>query len=144
LAKLNTSPQARARALVVEDYQPFLDFICAAISECPNTEIVGKAQNGLDGVERALVLQPDLVFLDIGLPGLDGIEAACHIRRLAPRARMIFITQEASPEIVREALISGASGYILKSRSCIDLPVAIEAVLEGGRFVSEGLNGHLV
>jgi len=130
------------RTLVVEDHKPFLEYICSTLRENPHLELVGQAENGTEAVERSAVLQPDLIFLDIGLPGINGLEAACRIRSLVPGAKIIFLTQETSPEIVHEALGLGASGYVLKSKSYSDLQIAIEAVLLGNRFVSEGLDGH--
>jgi len=130
------------RTLVVEDHKPFLEYICSTLRENADLEIVGKAENGSDAVESAAHFQPDLIFLDIGLPGLNGIEAARRIRSLAPAAKIIFLTQESAPEIVHEALDLGALGYVLKSRSHNDLESAIETVLLGNRFVSEGLDGY--
>jgi DNA-binding NarL/FixJ family response regulator len=130
------------RLFCCDVHKPFLEYICSTLREHPNLEIVGQAENGTEAVERTAVLQPDLIFLDIGLPGLNGIEEACRIRSLVPAARIIFLTQETSPEIVHEALNLGALGYVLKSRSHKDLEIAIETVLLGKRFVSEGLDGH--
>jgi len=133
---------SQLRTLVVEDHKAFLDHITSMLREWPNTQIVGEVQDGLQAVERATTLQPDLILLDIGLPGLNGIEAARRIRKFAPNARIIFLTQESSPEIVHEAFNLGASGFVSKSLCYKDLPAAIEAVLHGGRFVSTGLDGH--
>ncbi|HEV2730029.1 MAG TPA: response regulator transcription factor [Terriglobales bacterium] len=130
------------RALVVEDYSPFLDYVCSTLQRRENVEIVGKAQNGLDAVERAKALQPDLIFLDIGMPGLNGIEAAGRIRTVAPAARIVFLTQESASEIVYEALSLGAWGYIHKPSVGQDLHRALEGILQGRKFVSEGLDGH--
>ena len=130
------------RMLVVEDHKPFLEFICSIIRERPDTEVVAKARDGLEAIKQAQALQPDLILLDIGLPGVNGIEAAQRIHTLAPEARIIFLTQETSPDIVHEALAVGASGYVLKSRCNIDLPRAIETVLGGCAFVTDGLDGQ--
>jgi DNA-binding NarL/FixJ family response regulator len=130
------------RTLIVEDHRPFLEYIRSTLREHPELEVVGEAEDGFTGVERAAVLQPDLVFLDIGLPGLNGIEAASRIRAFLPRAKIIFLTQENSPEIVHAALDMGASGYVLKARCHRDLQSAIETVMLGNRFVSEGLDGY--
>jgi DNA-binding NarL/FixJ family response regulator len=133
---------SQLRTLVVEDYKPFLDYVTSTLREWPNTQVVGEAQDGLVGVELAAALQPDLILLDIGLPGLNGIQAARRIRNLAPNARIIFLTQESSPEIVHEALNLGAGAFVSKSRCLKDLPAAIEAVLRGEKFVSDGLDGQ--
>jgi DNA-binding NarL/FixJ family response regulator len=86
-------------------------------------------------------LEPDLVLLDIGLPTLNGIEAARQIRKLAPESRIIFVSQESSPDVVQEALNLGALGYVLKTGAALDLLAAVEAVLDGRQFVSGGLSG---
>lgn len=80
-----------------------------------------------------------MILLDIGLPTLHGIKAARQIRELAPQSKIIFVSQESSPDVVQEALNLGALGYVLKTRAAIDLLPAVEAVLEGRQFVSKGL-----
>jgi len=80
--------------------------------------------------------------MDIGLPGLNGIEVGRRIRRLLGNSKIVFVTQESSPEVVQEALSLGSCGYILKSRARSDLLPAIEAVLRGNQYVSDGLAGY--
>jgi DNA-binding NarL/FixJ family response regulator len=92
----------------------------------------------MEAVQKALESQPNLILLDIGLPGLNGIEAAKRIRELAPLAKIVFLTQEHSPEIVREALILGASGYVHKPRAASDLLRIIEAVLWDSNSLTGG------
>lgn len=106
-----------------------------------NLQIVSETSDGLDAVRRAKELHPDLILMDIGLPGLNGIEAARRIRELAPRSRIVFLSQGGSTEIVEEALRSGALGYVHKPRAGDDLYPAVAAVLEGQQFVSDGLMG---
>ena len=130
------------RTLIVEDHEAFLQFLDSTLRQLPDVRIVDKAQTGLDAVDRAEALQPDLIILDIGLPGMNGIEAAHRIRRLAPEARIIFVTQEASAEIVREAFSLGAWGYVIKCRAAQDLSAAVDAVLRGKAFASDGLDCH--
>jgi DNA-binding NarL/FixJ family response regulator len=77
-----------------------------------------------------------LILLDIGLPNLNGIQAARQIRRLIPESRIVFVSQETSADVVAEALTLGAQGYVLKIRAECDLLIAMEAVLEGRQFVS--------
>ena len=132
------------RALVVEDYKPFLDYVCSTLRRLPNVQVVDEVQNGLEAVERAQALQPDLILLDIGLPGLNGIEAAHRIRRVAPDARILFITQETSDESVHEAFSLGAWGYVIKAQAGKDLLLAVEAILGGRKFASKGLCGHSI
>jgi DNA-binding NarL/FixJ family response regulator len=128
------------RTLVVEDHKAVLDYICSALRKHPDIDIVGEAQNGLDAVERAAAIQPDLIILDIGLPGLNGIEAARRIRAIASEVKILFLSQESSPEIVHEALHTGACGYILKASVGRDLNPALRAVMDGEKFLSKELN----
>jgi len=105
-------------------------------------QVVGEASDGLDGVHKTAELKPDLILLDIGLPTLNGIVAARQIRRFSPESKIIFVSQESSPDIVQEALDLGARDYVVKTRAAIDVLPAVEAVLEGRHFVSDGLSGH--
>jgi len=96
--------------------------------------------NGLDAVEKAKQLTPDLIMLDIGLPQIDGIQAARRIISFAPQSKIIFVSENRDPDIVEETLKTGARGYVLKSRAASELLIAVEAVLGGGTFVSENLS----
>jgi DNA-binding NarL/FixJ family response regulator len=128
-----------ARILLVEDFEPLLRYEVSLLQENPEWQIIGEATDGLEAVQKAEALRPDVILLDIGLPKLNGIEAARQIRVLIPGSRIIFVSQESSAEVVTEALSFGARGYVLKVRAGSDLLVAIEAVLGGGQFVSSGL-----
>jgi DNA-binding NarL/FixJ family response regulator len=101
--------------------------------------VVDFAADGLEAVRRAREVRPDLIVLDIGLPGLSGIEAARQIRKLVPESKIIYLTAERSAAVAREALGMGAEGYVLKIDFDSDLLLAVEAVMSGKRFVS----GHL-
>ena len=136
----STRASSQIRTLLVEDHLPFLHHLCSTLRQRGDLNVVAQAQNGLEAVALAQALQPDLVLLDIGLPGLNGIEAARRIRVLAPDTKILFLTQECSPDIVDEALSVGAWGYILKSSSTRDLPLALEAIIQGKKFSSEGLD----
>jgi len=98
--------------------------------------------NGLEAVQKAQELKPDLILMDIGLPGLNGMEAARRIRTLAPNSKIIFLTQESSPELVREAASLGASGYVFKSKAETDLLIAVDSVLQGKQFFDDGEGRH--
>ena len=126
------------RILVVEDYAPFREFLSLWLRrEAP--VVIVEAADGREAIEKAEAFQPDVVLLDIGLPRLNGIGAAKRIRTVAPRARLLFVSQESSTDVVRRAFDSGADGYVHKIRTASDLMPAIEAVLGGRRFVSSSL-----
>ena len=121
---------------MVDDYEPFRRFVRLTLGKRPELQIVGEASDGFEAVEKAEELQPDLILLDVGLPTLNGIEAARQIHTLAPESKMIFLSQESSADMVQEALSLGAWGYVAKVKAGSDLLPAVEAVLQGKRFVS--------
>jgi DNA-binding NarL/FixJ family response regulator len=123
------------RTLVVDDVEDFRRFLCSALHERTRCQVVSEAADGLQAVLQAEQLQPDLILLDIGLPSLNGIEAARRIRKVAPNSKILFFTQNCSREIAQGALRTGANGYLLKSDGT-DLPCAVETVLRGEQFVS--------
>jgi CheY-like chemotaxis protein len=104
-------------------------------------QVVGEASDGLEAVQKAKELQPDLILLDIGLPKLNGMEVARQLRRLVPVAKILFFSQYSFPDVVQEALRSGALGYVHKPRILSELLPALEAVLVGKQFVSSNLDG---
>jgi DNA-binding NarL/FixJ family response regulator len=128
------------RILVVDDYEPFMRFVRATLQERSELQVIAEIADGLQAVQKAAALKPDLILLDIGLPTLSGIEAARQIRNVSPKSKIIFLTLESSTDVVQEALSFGARGYVLKTRAAMDLLAAVEAVIEGGHFVSGGLS----
>jgi len=123
------------RVLVVDDFEPWRDFVSSKILMKPELQVVGEASDGLEAVQKAVELKPDLILLDIGLPTLSGIEAARQIRKLAPESKIIFLSQESSAEIVQEALSLGAWGYVVKTVAESELLTAVETVISGKKFV---------
>ena len=126
------------RILVVEDFAPFRRFACAALQQRAAFQIY-EAADGLEAVQKAEALQPDLILLDINLPTLHGFEVARQVRRLVPHAKLLFVSQESSSDIVRTALSLGALGYVQKVSAAADLLAAVDAVLGGQRFVSSSV-----
>ena len=124
------------RVMVVEDFHSFRRYICSKLEQMPELRVIYEASDGLEAVQKAEELKPDLILLDIGLPTLNGIQAARRIHGLVPESKIIFSTQETSEDIVQEAMRIGASGFVFKTRASGDLLPAIDAVLSGGRFVS--------
>jgi DNA-binding NarL/FixJ family response regulator len=136
-------PRQVVQVLIVEDFQAYRAFVVSLLREKPSLQIVCEVEDGLQAVARAQELSPDLILLDIGLPGLNGIETARQILKIIPESRIVFLTQETASEVVHEAFNLGAWGYVVKSQAGRELLGAIEAVLDGKRFVSSGLDGHL-
>ena len=124
------------RVLVVEDFLPFRRFVCSTLGTKPELQVVGESSDGLEAVQKAAELKPDLILLDVGLPSLNGIEAARQIRKLSPESKIIFLSQESSADVIQEALSLGASAYVVKTRAASDLLAAVDSVLRGKGFVS--------
>ncbi len=124
---------------MVDDYEAWRRFVCSALQRYPTLKVVGELSDGLAAVQQAQQLQPDLVLLDIGLPGLHGIEAARLIRRVSPKSKIIFLTEDCSQDIAEKALQTGALGYVVKSDAARELLPAVEAALRGTEFVSASL-----
>jgi len=122
----------------VDDFVPYRQFVSSLLHERPDLQVICGVSDGLQAVEKAQELQPDLILMDIGLPGISGIEAARRIRTLAPNSKIIFLTQESSPEVIQEAKSLGASGFVLKMQAETYLLTAMEAVLQGRQFFNDG------
>ena len=123
------------RILIVDDFEKFRRYLCSALEQDRRFEIAGQACDGMEAVQKAAELQPDLVLLDVGLPKLNGVQAAKQLRKVAPLTKVLFISQEFSFDVVKAALRSGALGYIQKLNVARELLPGIEAVLEGRYFV---------
>jgi len=130
------------RVLVVDDYEPWRRFLSSTLQKQPEYQVIGEVSDGLEGVQQAQQLQPDLILLDIGLPTLNGIEAARRIRKVSPTSKILFVSENRSREVAEEALSTGAGGYVVKSDAASELLPAVRAVLEGRRFVSASFAGH--
>jgi DNA-binding NarL/FixJ family response regulator len=130
------------RVLVVEDSEPFRKFICSTLGKRPELQIVGEVPDGLEAVQKAEELQPDLIVLDIGLPTLNGIEVARRVRKLSPESKILFVSQESSADVVQEALGTGAQGFVVKSDAGRELLEGVNAVLRGEQFVGKRFSGH--
>jgi DNA-binding NarL/FixJ family response regulator len=131
--RLNLSPAA-VRVLIVDDFSHFRRFACSVLAKRTDLQVIGEVADGLAAVQKAVELKPDLILLDIGLPTLNGIEAARQIHERVPESRIIFVSQESSADIVEEALRTGAWGYVVKANAGSQLLAAVDAVILGQRF----------
>jgi len=129
------------QVLIVDDYEPWRRFIRLTLLAYDKLQVIGEVSDGLEAVEKAHQLQPDLILLDIGLPKLNGIEAARRIREVSPTSKILFVSENHAWDIAEEALRVGTSGYVVKSGAARELLTAIWAVLEGKQFLSPSLSG---
>jgi len=127
------------RVLLVDDFESFRRFASLTLQSRPEVQVIFEASDGLQAVEQAEKLKPDLILLDISLPGLNGLDAARQIRRVSPKSKILFLTLQSSADVARKALSLGALGYVLKAQAQEDLLAAVEAILRGEHFVSNGL-----
>lgn len=122
------------RILVADKFEPWRRFVRSALDKREGLQIVGEAKDGLEAIEKAIALRPDLVLLDVHLSGVDGLEAAKRISDAVPGVKLLFATLDA--DLMTAALSIGAHGYILKIDAARELLPAINAILRGERFVS--------
>lgn len=127
------------RILLVDDYLPWRRCISSMLERQPQLQIVGECSDGLKAVLKAKESEPDLILMDIGIPILNGIEAARRILEFLPKAKILFVTENRSAEVAEHALRTGGQGYVLKSNAASELLFAVEAVLQGRHFVSSGV-----
>jgi DNA-binding NarL/FixJ family response regulator len=126
---------------LVDDFVPWRRFVIAELMENRNLRIVGVASDGLEAIQKAGELQPDLILLDVGLPKMNGIEAARRIRVVAPQSKILFLSQEIDVDVAQAALSEGGHGYVVKSDAGYELSAAVEAVMQGKKFVSRSVRG---
>jgi DNA-binding NarL/FixJ family response regulator len=116
------------RILVADDHEVVRHGVRALLEARPGWQVVAEAVDGREAVEKAKRLQPDVIILDIGMPGLNGLDAARQILKAAPKSGILILTMHESEQVVREVLAAGARGYVLKSDAGRDLVNAVEAV----------------
>jgi two-component system, NarL family, response regulator NreC len=130
------------RTLVVDDYEPWLRFLRLTLLAWQELQVIGQCTDGPEAVQKVIELQPDLILLDITLPTLNGIEVARRIRETSPTSKILFVSENRSPDVAEEALRMGGDGYVVKSEAATELLPAIKAILQGKRFISAALAGH--
>ena len=131
------------RILVVDDFVLLRRYVTSILQNEPGWHVVCEVSDGLEAVQKAEEMTPDLILLDIGLPKLNGIEADRQIRKLAPKSKILFLSEFGDLNVAREALNTGAAGYVVKSDAGSELLSAMEAVFQGQRFVSSTLKGRI-
>ena len=119
---------AAFRIFIADDHEVVRKGLCALLQADPNLQICGEAADGREAVDKVRELKPDAVILDIGMPGLNGLEATRQIMKDDPRAKVLILTFHDSDQVVRDVLNAGARGFLLKSDAARDLVVAVEAL----------------
>lgn len=132
------------RVLVVDDQRLMRDGIASLLSIQAGIEVVGQAANGLEAVEQASQLRPDVILMDVRMPQMDGVTATAEVRRLLPACKILMLTTFDDEEYVLEALKAGASGYLLKDIPVQDLAQAVKAVHKGIYQLDPGVASKLL
>jgi NarL family two-component system response regulator LiaR len=133
-----------AHVLVVDDHPVVRRGLRSMLDLLPDVQCTGEAESGTEAIRAAAAAAPDVVLLDLRLPGADGIQVARTLRRVAPGARIIIVTVDDDPTQVQRALEAGVDGFLLKTASLEELGAAIRRTLRGERVVAEELMGPLL
>jgi DNA-binding NarL/FixJ family response regulator len=130
--------------LLADDHRLFLEGLSGLLERKLRYRVVGKATNGLEAVALAEKLKPDLVILDITMPGLNGIEAARRILGSQPSTRILALSMHANGAFIAEALKCGLQGYLLKDSAFEELEAAIQSILQGHAYLSSSISDIVV
>ena len=130
--------------LVADDHAILREGLCALLSNTPDLEVIGEAEDGQDAIEKVRQLQPQLVVLDLSMPIINGTEAIRAIKRRNPEIKIIALTVHKSEEYVRATLDAGADGYVLKDDTSSDLLTSIRNVQKGRVHLSSGICGKVI
>jgi two-component system nitrate/nitrite response regulator NarL len=139
-----TVADSRIRVLVVDDHALFRSGVTALLSRQPDVEVVGEAADGLEGVKRAKELCPDIVLMDLHMPGTSGKEAIGLLAEEVPAAKVMMLTVSEDAQDLLDCLRAGATGYILKNTNIVALVDSLRRAFEGDSVVSPDLTGKLV
>jgi two-component system, NarL family, response regulator NreC len=135
---------ALIRILLVDDHSVLRAGLRMLLNSQVHLQVVGEAGDGLEALALAESQQPDLILLDLSMPGLNGIEALPVLHRLVPEARILILTMHDDVSYLRQALRKGASGYVLKKAADSELLNAIAAVMRGEIYIHPAMTGALV
>lgn len=132
------------RVLVVDDHALYRRGLVMELENAPDLEVIAEASDGAEAVDSAVALAPDVVLMDVRMPGMDGIEATRRILEAAPTTRVLMLSVSDEPDDLIEAVKAGAAGYLLKETSIVDIAGSARRVAIGHSFVSPPLAGRLL
>jgi two-component system, NarL family, nitrate/nitrite response regulator NarL len=124
------------KILVVDDFLPWQDIVCEMLQSEADLKIIATATDGLEAVQKATELQPDVILMDLSLPRMNGFEATRQIRTASPASKILFLSNQRDFDLIEAAFQVGGLGYVLKSDSSFDLVTGIRVILRGQQFVS--------
>jgi DNA-binding NarL/FixJ family response regulator len=130
------------RIVIVDDHRILLDALKTLVE--PEFEVVATFEDANSLLESVLELQPDIIVLDIGMPGMDGLTAGTRLKKMLPNVKLVFLTASPDRDCAAEAFKLGASGYLLKNSAGSELKKALREVIRGGYFASESLTDGMI
>lgn len=134
----------RVRVLLADDHALFREGLAGIISAQPDMQVVGEANDGLEAFVKAQELQPDLILMDVQMPGMDGIEAVKQIKQVLPETIIVMLTVRGDDDMLFEALKNGAQGYLLKEIRSQALLEMLRGALRGEAAISPNLAGRVL
>lgn len=129
------------RVVVVEDHQLVRQGIVKLLESAADLEVVGEADDGTQAIALAKSLHPDVMVLDISMPQFDGFQTLSEVGRIVPKPQVVILSMHADPNVIRQALLGGAVGYIIKQSVADELLAAVRAAKNGSMFLSSGISG---
>jgi DNA-binding NarL/FixJ family response regulator len=142
-SKLNPATKS-IHVLLADDHTLVRAGIRALLEKLPGVEVAGEASDGREVMDLIKTQQPDVVLMDISMPGLNGLQALARITRDFPHVRVIILSMHPNDEYVLQALKSGASGYLLKRAATAELPAALKSVVDGEIYLSRELSSRFL
>jgi DNA-binding NarL/FixJ family response regulator len=137
-------PDALTRLFIADEHDLLRQGLRSLLSQHPGFSVVGDASDGKVALSDILALEPDVVLMNISLPGMSGMDVTAQVKRKLPQVRVVILTGVNSQEVLRESLQVGADGYLLKDTSYDELLVALQNVCRGRKYLSPAISGQLV
>ena len=132
------------RILITDDHQLFREGIVNLLSAAPEIEIVAQAENGLEAIEKAKKLKPDIVIMDLGMPGMNGVEATQILQKELPQIKVLALSMHSDKQYIKEVLEAGAYGYLFKNCTYDQLIEAVNTVSHGKKYLSDKITEVLI
>lgn len=134
---------SKKRILLVDDHQLIIDGLKGFIQTNNNYQIVGEANTGTEAIKLAELLNPDVILMDIEMPGISGIQASQEIKKIRPNCGIVIISMHKEKELIKKLMSYGVDGYLLKNSSQNEVLQAVKHVLEGGKYFSQDVESSL-
>ena len=134
----------RLRVLLAEDHEMIREGLKALVNAQADMEVVGEAEDGRAAVERTQELLPDVLVMDISMPGMNGLKATERIKQLCPQVKVLTLTRHTDAGFIQQLLAAGASGYVLKQSASSELVRAIRAVASGASYLDPQITGKVI